>query len=113
MVKAQPFDTISGSSVISGQASSVVSGHYAMFYGHAEGAMYGKPIETLDATIGVGAGGTNNTPFECRDACNSDSSCWGFYYDGDTFKCYLRTGFEAEGARSFLNMAGPRMVFIA
>jgi hypothetical protein len=104
-VKALPFDTIGGSS-LSGKAA-VASGSYVLFTGHSAGSMYGLPITTIGASIGTTNAGTSSTATACKDACDGDSSCWGFYHDGSL--CFLRTGFEAEGARSFMNMVGARV----
>ena len=109
-VKALPFDTIGGSSIISQAA--VASGSYVIFQGHAESAMYGKPIETIGATIGNFANGTVHSATQCKDACDGDSSCWGFYHTAGSpgvGTCYLRAALEAEGARTFVNVVGTRV----
>jgi hypothetical protein len=109
-VKALPFDTISGSS-ISGQAA-VASGSYIIFIGHAEADMYGQPISTFGATVGNSASGTDHSAADCKDACDNDGSCWGFYHLEGTptpHYCYLRTGFDGQGARSFMHMVKDRV----
>jgi hypothetical protein len=105
-VKALPWDTVSGQAV--GKAA-VTSGSYVIYLGHAEGSMLGKPITTVGATIGNSATGTVHSKADCKDACDGDASCWGFYWQETGTKCYLRTGNEWEGARTFVRVEGTKV----
>ena len=113
--KAVPLDYISGSSVsaragrggtgaatLTGK-STVTTGLYVIFNGHPFGSMLGVAIQGYES-------GRSMTVATCKSTCDADSSCVLFYHDGTT--CYMRTGYEAEGARTFINIVNTQIELI-
>jgi ribosomal protein S27E len=116
-LKVVPLDFTSGSSVIAssggqdsaamtaavrGKSASVTTGQYVIYNGHPVGSMLGVAIN--------GDSGVVLPVATCKSTCDADSSCALFYHDGS--RCYLRTGYEAEGARTFFNIVNTRIDLI-
>ena len=92
-VKVLPMDFLSGAS-LKGKAA-VASGAY-VFWAHDYTTLLG--VELATSTNGLQA---------CKDLCDANSACVLFQHDGTT--CALRTGLEAEGARTFMHIVGDKI----
>ena len=93
-VKVLPLDFLSGAS-LKGRAA-VPSGSYAFW------------AQDYTAVLGVELATSINDLQACKDLCDADSACVLFQHDGTT-GCALRTGLEAEGARTFMHMVGDKI----
>jgi hypothetical protein len=91
-VKVLPLDYVSGAS--KGKAA-VASGHYVKWT--ATTLQHGQPL-AMENGLPI-----PNTLQGCKSACDNMSECWGLYWNG---ACVLRTGFEAEGHRTFFHAFG-------
>jgi hypothetical protein len=90
-VKVLPLDYLSAAS--SGRAA-VSSGAYVKY-------------NSVSPNLGVTISNTTAAGVKpCKNACDALGHCWGFYYNGF---CVLRTGFEAEGHRTFMHVLGEQV----
>jgi hypothetical protein len=93
-VKVLPLDYLSGAS--SGKAA-VASGSY-VFWVQGYATKLGVELATY----------TDKDLQACKDLCDNNAACVLFQHDG-TNGCALRTGLEAEGARTFMHIVGDKI----
>lgn len=93
--KALPTDTVTAAS--NGRAA-VASGSYVVYDGDTA-AMIGGDI----------SGPTTQTVTACKNDCDNTAACVAVYYAGGS--CTLRSGLEAEGMRTFVNIVGAQVDF--